>query len=81
MATVDTFRRGIVPRATDDEVNQLVWCCSPYPFCRDVRKLRRSIRRYLKLGGGTIQGALNYAHEELDRDMEAARKSPGAEDA
>lgn len=69
MASLDSFRRGIVPNATAEEINSLLWCCTPYPFCGDLRKLRRSIRRELRLGGGTIAGAINHAHEEFDRAM------------
>lgn len=77
MATLDSIRKGIVPRATAEQVNSLLWCCSPYPFIGDLRRLRRSIRRELRLGGGTIQGAIEHAHEELDRAM-AARESEEA---
>ena len=69
MANVDSIRHGIVPKATDEQVNSLLWCCSPYPFRRDLRKLRRSIRKCLRQGGGTVSGALDYAHRELDEAM------------
>lgn len=31
-----------------------------------MRKTRRRLRAYLKLGGGTVEGAVSYAHDELD---------------
>ena len=79
MATADSIRRGIVPNATDKEVHDLLWCCTPFPFSGDLRKLRRSIRRQLRLGGGTIPGAINHAYAELDRAMaeyNASRAAP-----
>ena len=76
MATNDSFRRGIVPKATDDEVHSLVWCCTPYPFRGDLRKLRRSIRRHIKLGGGTIAGAIDLAYRELDEAMAEFNRTP-----
>jgi hypothetical protein len=69
MANVDSIRHGIVPNASADEVNSLLWCCSPYPFRSDLRKLRRSIRKCLRQGGGTISGAIDFAHRELDAAM------------
>ena len=75
MANVDSIRRGIVPNASADEVNSLLWCCSPYPFRRDLRKLRRSIRKCLRQGGGTVSGAIDYAHRELDEAMAEYAKS------
>ena len=70
MATTDTFRRGILPHASAEAINALLWNCSPYPFIRDVRKMRRSIRKCLKGGGGTVDGAIGYAHDELSRAMD-----------
>lgn len=69
MANFDSIRRGIIPKASDEEVRDLLWCCTPYPFRRDLRKLRRSLRRELKAGGGTVAGAIDHAHEVLDRAM------------
>jgi hypothetical protein len=74
MGNFDSIRRGIAPKASADEIRDLLWCCSPYPFLRDLRKLRRSIRKELRLGGGTIAGAINHAHEELDRAMSEYRQ-------
>lgn len=75
MATVDTFRRGIFPNASDEAIHDLLWICSPYPFVQDTRKLRRSLRKYLRLGGGTIEGAISASHEELDRAMKSCRET------
>jgi hypothetical protein len=69
MANLDSIRRGIVPRASDEQVRSLLWCCTTYPFRKDLRKLRRSLRRELKAGGGTVAGAIEHAHAELDRAM------------
>jgi hypothetical protein len=69
MATVDTLRRGIMPHASPEQVDALLWNCTPYPFIGDARKLRRSMRRCLRRGGGTVEGAIAYAHDELDRAM------------
>lgn len=66
MATIDSFRRGIRPRISPEDLNNLMWCCTPYPFTSDIRKIRRSLRRYLRLGGGSIEGAIDAAHRELD---------------
>lgn len=79
MATLDTFRRGILPKASAEDVNRLLWNCTPYPFSGDVRKLRRSIRKSLRLGGGTIDGAICYALDELNRAMDEYRKSQAGE--
>ena len=73
MATIDTFRHGIMPHASDEAIHRLLWSCSAYPFIGDVRKLRRSLRKYLRLGGGTVDGAIDAAHKELDRAFEAHR--------
>lgn len=81
MANADSFRHGIVPNATDEQINSLLWCCTPYPFRRDIRKLRRSLRRCLRQGGGTVTGAIDFAHRELDEAMaayNAQRKDPEA---
>lgn len=72
MTTFDTFRRGILPRASAEDVNRLLWNCTPYPFAGDVRKLRRSMRECLRGGGGTVDGAIAYAESELDRAMAEA---------
>lgn len=69
MTNFDSIRRGIVPSASDSEVNALLWNCSPFPFLGDIRKLRRSIRRCLSRGEGTVAGAIDYAHRELDEAM------------
>ncbi len=69
MATVDTFRRGICPKATEEQVSALLWSCTPFPFRGDVRWLRNKIRRAIKAGGGTVGGAIRLAHDELDRAM------------
>lgn len=74
MANLDSIRRGIVPKASDEAVHDLLWTCSPFPFIRDLRHLRRSIRRCIRLGGGTVQGAIDYAYDELDRAMVEYRK-------
>ena len=73
MATADTFRRGILPHASDEAIKRLLWNCTPFPFAGDTRKLRRSLRKYLRLGGGAVDGAIAASHEELDRAMEAYR--------
>lgn len=75
MANLDSIRHGIAPKASAKEIHDLLWCCSPFPFVKDLRKLRRSIRRELRLGGGTIVGAINHAYEELDRAMSTTRPS------
>lgn len=69
MANFDSIRHGIIPSATDEQVHALLWSCSPYPFLGDLRKLRRAIRRCLRRGGGTVAGAISYAHCELDEAM------------
>lgn len=69
MANIDTYRRGILPKATPEQIDSLLWSCSAYPFAKDTRRIRRSIRNYLKRGGGTIAGAINESHEEMDRDF------------
>lgn len=69
MANATTFRRGIAPKASDTDINHMVWSCSSFPFCKDIRKIRRSLRRYFRLGGNSVEGAVNVAHEELDKEM------------
>lgn len=81
MANADTFRRGIVPKATEQEVHDLLWCCTPFPFRGDVRWLRRHIRKAIKAGGGTVAGAIQHAHDELDRAMAEYRASKATEEA
>lgn len=77
MANLDTFRHGILPNASDEAIHALLWSCSPYPFVADIRRLRRSIRKCLNRGGGTVDGALDYSHAELDRVM-SERRATGA---
>ena len=69
MATIDTFRRGIKPNLLPEDLNRLMWCCTPYPFTNDIRRIRRSLRRHLRLGGGTVEGAIDLAHRELDEEF------------
>ncbi len=69
MANATTYRRGIAPKASDSDIHQMVWSCSPFPFCKDIRKIRRSLRRYFHQGGNSVEGAINAAHEELDKQM------------
>lgn len=73
----DSIRHGIVPKATDSEAHDLLWCCTPFPIRGDLRKLRRSIREHLKKGGGTVAGAINYAYAELDAAMAEYRAMNG----
>lgn len=77
MANLQTFTRGICPKASREEANSFLWCCSPFPFIRDVRKVRRALRKCLRDGGGTIHGAIDHAHEELDRAMAQFKSKQG----
>ena len=75
MANLNSFRRGIKPSMSAEDVNQLLWNCTPYPFRKDLRKLRRSMRVHLRLGGGTIDGAVNEAHRRLDEAWDRYQRS------
>lgn len=63
------IRDGNVPHATEEQLHDLLWVCSPYPCLRDVRKIRRSIRKYLRAANGSIAGAVACSEAELDRAM------------
>lgn len=69
----NSIRRGIDPHLSAEDVNRLLWCCTPFPFRGDLRKLRRGIRHYLKAGGG-VEGAIDIAHRELDEAWTAHQK-------
>ena len=77
MATLDTFRRGILPKSSNTDMQRLLWNCTPFPLAKDVRKLRRALREHLKQGGGTVEGAINYAHQEMDREFDEYQKRRG----
>lgn len=68
---VDTFRRGICPKFTEQDVHDLLWECTAFPFRKDVRKLRRQMREALRHGGGTLAGATAWAYQQLDEAMSA----------
>lgn len=72
MPTARHLLRGIAPKASEEDLGHLMWNCTPFPFGRskDPRKLRRNLRRYYRLGGHSVQGAVRYAGDELSREMD-----------
>lgn len=64
----NSFRRGVLPSMSDEDVNRLLWNCTAFPFRKfDLRRVRREIRQSLRAGGGTVEGAIDLAHRELDK--------------
>lgn len=68
--------RRVHPGATEAECERLLWCCSAYPFGESA-EIEPEIRRCWEAGGGTVDGAVGFAHAELDQAMEEFRRRDG----
>jgi hypothetical protein len=70
----DVVKR-VHPGATEDDASVLLWSASCYPF-GSLRQVWRSLRKAWEGGGRTVVGAINFAHEELDRAMSQVSDAP-----
>lgn len=68
--------RRVHPGATEAECDRLLWCCSAYPF-GEPAEIEPEIRRCWEAGGGTVEGAVGFAHAEMDQAMEEFRQREG----
>lgn len=50
---------------TDEEVRDLLWSASSYPF-GDAESIRETLAKNWGGGGKTVNGAIGYAHTDLD---------------
>lgn len=66
------YLRGIAPKASAEDLNDLLWSCTSFPFgmSKDIRKVRRALRRAFHEGGYSIAGAIRFSHEDLDYQMD-----------
>lgn len=50
---------------TDEEVRDLLWSASSYPF-GDTDSIRQTLSESWEKGGKTVNGAIGYSHTQLD---------------
>lgn len=62
--------RRMFPTATSEEVRDLLWCCTLFPFTKNLRLIHDQLRQAWAAGDETVEGALIWAHSEVDRAME-----------
>jgi hypothetical protein len=75
MPKASAYLKGIAPKATLHDLDAMMWNCTPYPFARaSLRKLRRGLRKYFRLGGNSISGAVGYANDELSYDFDRGER-------
>ena len=65
--------RKVLPDASEEDCDRLLWGCTAFPFSKDPRKLKRQIRVAWEKGGKTVDGALGWVLSEIDRRLQAAR--------
>lgn len=66
---IELAARAIKPEtATDEQLDSLLWSCSPFPFTGPLGVFR-TLRKTWIAGGRTFGGAMQYAEDELDRAM------------
>lgn len=62
----------LLPNATEEERAHFLWSATSFPF-GTPRSVYKTARQSLRAGGWTINGAIRYAHLELDRGMRKAK--------
>lgn len=64
MQTIADKVRELMPEATDDEVNTLLWECTSFPFVPS-EIWAAQIAEALREGGGTVNGACEWAYRTM----------------
>jgi len=64
--------RSVVGDLSDDDCHDLLWNASCYPF-GSPEQVEKSLRESWENGGRTVDGAISYAHAELDGAMDEHR--------
>lgn len=54
------------PDANDEDMEDLLWTCTPFPFTDKESIIRERLGYYKEHGGGSINGAIAYSMQELD---------------
>ena len=77
--TWNDLARSVMPCATDEECQSLLWECSSFPFDTPDGTLR-VMQETWEAGGRTLAGAVAYSYAKLDRCMEEANKERDAQE-
>ena len=56
------------PNATEQEMNDLLWSCSPFP-AGAPRDIYYSMRQCLRASKGSVSGAVKFANDQLEKSM------------
>ena len=64
----------LFPGQTTRDYMDLLWGATAFPFVTG-KKLHKQIYEAHKEGGGTIEGALEWSHRELDRIVDEEKRA------
>lgn len=76
--TIGELVQEICGPQSDEDIGRLLWSASSYPF-GDSESIRRTLTQSWANGGGTVDGAIDWSHAELDRAWEEGREAREAE--
>lgn len=60
--------RSLKPDATDEEIHELLWSATAFPF-GGPRIVYRQLHQAFRAGKWTVPGALKFAAAEFDKQM------------
>jgi len=60
--------RKFFPKCTEAEAEALIWNTTAFPFA-SIEHCRKQLREAAQNGGGTPDGAMAWAHQEMMRIM------------
>ena len=61
------------PLSTED-MHSVLWSASSYPF-GDAESIRKTLSKSWEQGGQTVEGAIAWSEQELDRAWEEGREA------
>lgn len=65
--------RRVFPDVDDRTAHSLLWSCTPFPVVVDFDELTDHLAEAKVMSDGTAEGAIEWAHEELDTQFDVMR--------
>lgn len=67
--------RDVVPAASEEDCEALLMNCTAFPFAADMAKVKAQLAEAYEKGGRTVNGAMDWAHCEIMRQVEMAKEA------